>query len=244
MIAPRRNYWGVLAGATPQWWTPDKWGPMFEPDVPTIVEGREFRIGLTRGRPLGYEFGVSFVLKSMTEFSFERQGTGLFPPGSFNDFQTALITLSQIDPVQIPGAEFHSFIPIGRFGPRVQIGGLLGIGGAHVPDDPILKRVEGPPFVATATSTVPLPTLPAGGGFVLDDAGVAIPVPPGQTGATVTANARTISPLGSFMFLARAQIAADVLLAAPFKLRFSGGFNYPGAQLFGVEMVYLFGTGR
>ena len=244
VIAPRRNYWGVLAGATPQWWTPDKWGPMFEPDVPTIVEGREFRVGLTRGRPLGYEFGVSFVLKSMTEFSFERQGTGLFPPGSFNDFQTALITLSQIDPVQIPGAEFHSFIPIGRFGPRVQIGGLLGIGGAHVPDDPILKRVEGPPFVATATSTVPLPTLPAGGGFVLDDAGVAIPVPPGQTGATVTANARTISPLGSFMFLARAQIAADVLLAAPFKLRFSGGFNYPGAQLYGVEMVYMFGTGR
>ena len=80
VIAPRRNYWGVLAGATPQWWTPDKWGPMFEPDVPTIVEGREFRVGLTRGRPLGYEFGVSFVLKSMTEFSFERQGTGLFPP--------------------------------------------------------------------------------------------------------------------------------------------------------------------
>ena len=46
------------------------------------------------------------------------------------------------------------------------------------------------------------------------------------------------------MFLARAQIAADVLLAAPFKLRFSGGFNYPGAQLYGVEMVYMFGTGR
>jgi hypothetical protein len=40
------------------------------------------------------------------------------------------------------------------------------------------------------------------------------------------------------------QIAADVLLAAPFKLRFSAGYNHPGAQLFGIEMVYLFGTGR
>jgi hypothetical protein len=245
VIAPRRSYWGVLAGATPQWWTPDTWGGMFEPDIPTIVEGREFRVGLTRGRPLGYEFGVSFVLKSMTEFSFERQGRPLQIPGSSTgEFQAALVTLSQIDPVQIPGADFHAFIPIGRFGPRVQLGGILGLGGAHVPNDPILKRVEGPPFVATATSTIPLPTLPAAGGFVVDDAGVAIPVAPGQTGATVTANATTISPLGSFMFLARAQIAADVLLAAPFKLRFSGGFIYPGAQLFGVEMVYMFGTGR
>ena len=66
----------------------------------------------------------------------------------------------------------------------------------------------------------------------------------GKPVSTVTATASKISPLGRFMFLARAQIAADVLLAAPFKLRFSGGFNYPGAQLYGVEMVYMFGTGR
>jgi hypothetical protein len=243
VIAPRRSYWGVLAGATPQWWTPDTWGSMFEPDVPTKVEGREFRVGITRGRPLGYEFGVSFVQKSMTAFSFERQGGFFYNPNDQN-YQAALVTLSQIDPVQIPGADFHAFIPIGRFGPRVQLGGLLGLGGAHVPDALIQKRVEGPPFVSTSATDVPLATLPASGGAVVDDAGVALPLPPGQTYVTTTANVTTISPLGSFLFLARAQIAADVLLAAPFKLRFSGGFNYPGAQLFGIEMVYLFGTGR
>jgi hypothetical protein len=67
---------------------------------------------------------------------------------------------------------------------------------------------------------------------------------PGQTGATITTGATEISPLGSFLLLWRAQIAADVLIAAPFKVRFSAGFNYPGAQLFNIEAVYMFGTGR
>jgi hypothetical protein len=248
IIAPRRSYWGVLGGVTPKWWTPESWGPIFEPDDPDIVEGREFRIGITRGRPLGYEFGVSFVMKSLTEFVFNRDGASVFlggPTGiDFNAPLAARVTLSRIDPVKAPGVEFHSFIPMGRIGQRVLIGGLLGAGIAHVPKDPILKRVDGPPFVASATSNVGLTTLPPGGGFVFDDTGQAIPLAPGQTGAVVPADATTISPLESILILARGQIAADVLLAAPFKLRFSGGFNYPGAQLFGIEAVYLFGTGR
>jgi hypothetical protein len=44
---------GVLGGVTPKWWTPDSWGGVFEPDDPDVVEGREFRVGITRGRPLG-----------------------------------------------------------------------------------------------------------------------------------------------------------------------------------------------
>jgi hypothetical protein len=79
---------------------------------------------------------------------------------------------------------------------------------------------------------------------VVDDDGQAIPLPPGQTAAELDVSATEISPLGSVLILARGQIAADVLMARPFKLRFSGGFNYPGAQLFGIEAIYLFGTGR
>ena len=73
VLALRRSYWGVLGGFTPTWWTPETWGPLFEPFDPDFVEGREFRVGITRGRPLGYEFGVSFVRKSLTEFSFSEQ---------------------------------------------------------------------------------------------------------------------------------------------------------------------------
>jgi hypothetical protein len=246
VIAPRRSYWGVLGGATPRWWTPDSWGPMFEPDDPTLVGGREFRVGITRGRPLGYEFGVSFVRKSMTRFSFERAGMPVFNPTGTPSNElppTARITLTPLEPVQIPGAEFHAFVPIDRIGSRVQIGALLGAGGARVPDTPIQKRIAGPPFFASATSTTNLTTPPSDGGFVVDDHDQRIPLAPGETEAVVTVGATEISPLGSFLVLARGQIAADVLVARPLKLRFAAGFNYPGAQLFGVEVVYLFGTG-
>jgi len=247
LLAPRRSYWGVLGGVTPKWWTPGPWERLFGEDDPETVEGREFRVGLTRGRPLGYELGISYVRKSFTRFSFSREGRppvfGL-PDPTEQDPVAALITLSEIEPVQVPGVDFHLFVPIERIGERVQLGGLLGLGGARVPQTAILKRIEGPPFVATETSQNALRTLPPGGGYVLDDSGVPHPVAAGQTGTTVAANATSISPTGIFMFLARAQIAADLLVARPLKLRVSAGFVYPGAQLFGIEMVYLFGTGR
>jgi hypothetical protein len=75
-VAPRRMYWGVLGGVTPRWWLPDEWKSMFE-DA-TRLEGREIRIGITRGRPLGYEFGFSYVRKSLTDFLFEREGALVF----------------------------------------------------------------------------------------------------------------------------------------------------------------------
>jgi hypothetical protein len=250
VIAPRRSYWGVLGGAAPFWFTPH-WSEFFRnltPEAPFTMKGRDFRIGLTKGRPLGKEFGISFVRKSWTEFSFVREGRGAFvsSPGSVLGVEPLAprVTLSQIEPVQIPGLEFHSFVPIDKIGSRVQLGGLFGFGAARVPDAVIQKRIEGPPYLATATILDGFRTLPAAGGFVLDEDGQAFPVAPGQTGATATTGATEISPLGSFLLLARAQIAADVLVAAPFKIRFSAGFNYPGAQLFGIEAVYMFGTGR
>ena len=229
----------MFGGITPSWWTPP-WSNVFEDfEAETPLRGREFRVGVTRGRPLGKEFGVSFVRKSWTDFSFVRQGVGVAST-NFGS-QAARITFSPIESVQIPGVEFHTFIPMDRIGSRVQLGALLGGGGARVPGTRIQKRIEGPPFVASPSNSQPLPTVPAGGGFVYDENGDTVPVAPGQTGVTVTARAREISPLDDFVLLARAQIAADVLLAAPFKLRFSAGYNHPGAQLFGVEMVYLFG---
>ena len=249
-IAPRRSYWGVLGGAAPFWFTPH-WSEFFRNllyEEPFTLKGREFRIGLTNGRPLGKEFGISYVQKSWTEFSFVREGHAVpigttFPAPS----GAARITLSQIDPVQIPGFEFHAFVPIDRIASRVQLGGLFGAGAARVPDAAIQKRIEGPRYLATVNPTTGfngLATLPAAGGFVLDEDAEAFPVAPGQTGVTVTTGATEVSPLGSFLLLARAQIAADVLIATPFKIRFSAGFTYPGAQLFNIEAVYLFGTGR
>jgi hypothetical protein len=230
---------------------PASWGPLFGLYDAAVVEGREFRVGLTRGRPLGYEFGVSFVRKTITEFTFETQGASLMSSTSsggsftFTDHGAARVTFNRIASIQMPGAEFHSFFPIGRFGERLQLGGLLGLGAAHVPSEAIHKRVEGPPYVADPeTRTGITTTVPPGGAFVIGNNNEAFAVAAGETGVDTTADIRTISPLGSMLILARGQLALDVLLAAPFKVRFSGGFNYPGAQVFGIEAVYLFGTGR
>jgi hypothetical protein len=69
-------------------------------------------------------------------------------------------------------------------------------------------------------------------------------VAPGHTGVDAPATFMEVSSLQSAFFMARAQAAADVLVTPAFKLRFTAGFNYPGAQLFGIEAVYLFRTGR
>jgi hypothetical protein len=183
VIAPRRSYWGVLGGVTPKWWTPESWGPIFEPDDPENVEGQEFRVGITRGRPLGYEFGVSFVMKTLSDFTFVRQGfqfansaSGAGIPSAFFDIvQSSVITLTRIDPVRAPGVDFHSFVPIGKIGSRILLGGLLGAGIARVPDTAIRKRIQGPSYFASPTSLQPLATPPANGGFVVDEDGNAIP---------------------------------------------------------------------
>jgi hypothetical protein len=233
VLAPRRSYWGVVGGVTPRWWNPDSWGKLLDSYDPTNVEGRELRIGVTRGRPLGYEFGVSFVRKSMKPFTYQRIGYTVNP-----------ITLTSTKTIQIPGGEFHTFVPISRIGSRVQLGTVLGLGAARMPDAVIQKRIPGPPYYATATDFSPLTTPPAAGGFVEDDYQQRIPVAPGQTAAVTTVDASDISPYGRLFVLMRGEIAADVLVARPLKLRFSGGFNSPGAHLFNVEVVYLFGTGR
>jgi hypothetical protein len=66
----------------------------------------------------------------------------------------------------------------------------------------------------------------------------------GRRAWDVPANAPEISPLDNIFLMARGQVAADVLVARPFKLRFSAGFNYPGCSCSAIEAVYLFGTGR
>jgi hypothetical protein len=248
VLAPRQSFWGVLGGVTPRWWTPHRWGEFFQDlvsDSPVAMGGRDFRIGITHGRPLGYEFGFSYVEKSLTRFTFMREGVPLsLSTPTIQVSEGADITLTQIDTVRMVGADFHAFIPIDRIGSRVQLGALLAIGLSHVPDTPIRKHIEGPPFASNPSNFVGLPTPPADGGFVIDDDGQAWPLLPGQTGLDLPATAPEISPLNTNFLLARAQVAADVLVARPFKLRFSAGFNYPGMQLFGIEAIYLFGTGR
>jgi hypothetical protein len=151
IIAPRRSYWGVLGGITPKWWTPESWGPIFEPDDPENVEGQEFRVGITRGRPLGYEFGVSFVMKTLSDFTFVRQGfqfansaSGAGIPSAFFDIvQSSVITLTRIDPSARRASTSTRSCQSGEIGSRILLGGLLGAASRECPTPPSANEFKG-----------------------------------------------------------------------------------------------------
>ena len=182
--------------------------------------------------------GVSFVRKTVTSFTIVRLGSDRM-------LRAPAHTYLPLADLQMTGVDAHLVIPIARFGERVQLGILAAGGIAWIPDSPIQKRIDGPPFYADANSTVPLSSPPAAGGFVREwQFGEPVPLVPGTTHGVVPTSALEMSPTDYVWPLFRGQLAADFLLARPLKLRLAAGFHYPGAQAIGVDVVYLFRTGR
>jgi hypothetical protein len=62
-----RFHWGIFASFVPNWSIPGSMGNWFfeDPNSPKM-SGRDFRIGVVRGRQLGFEMGASFVRKTVT----------------------------------------------------------------------------------------------------------------------------------------------------------------------------------
>jgi hypothetical protein len=234
-----RFHWGLFGSFIPNWSTPGGMGTFFFDEVTSAkMSGRDLRIGVVRARPLGFEMGVSYVRKTVSSFTIVRW----VPPDVPSAGTTTFLPLADL---QMTGVDAHFVIPIARFGERVQLG-ILGAGGiAWIPNSPIQKRIDGPPFYADANSTVPLSSPPAAGGFVREwQLGEPVPLVPGTTHGVVPASAIDMSPTDYVWPLFRGQLAADFLLARPLKLRLAAGFHYPGAQAIGVDVVYLFRTGR
>ncbi len=243
---PPRSTWGVTIGLTPSWTTPTWGAEIFwdemHPDYPPVMSGRDFRIGVVRGRPLGFEFGLSLVQKTVNhDFVITKDNTlypDIAPLWSFRGIKD--VTLRAIDS--------HALFPVRRFGNRAQLGILVGGGLGAFPKETIQLRVEGPPFYAScanATSYVsPLREPPAGGAFLLSYQGGCLAAPAGARSAVTTVDMLSISPTDTLWLLFEAQVAVDVVVAPPLKVRFAAGINYPGTQRFGVDLVYFFRVPR
>lgn len=238
-----RSHWGVLVGIAPSWTTPTEWGRLFFEGIdssrPMRFEGRDLRLGVVRARPLGFEWGLSYVRKSVSkDFEVPREAFS-FGGTSFTPSET----YTGIENIEISGVDSHVVIPAGHIGRRVQIGALLGGGIGSVPETAVNKLVEGPPFYATCqSSAVQLPNPPASGGCLQDLFGTFIPLAPGARSATTLAPFSDVSIMDPMWLFWRMQLAVDVMVAEPLKVRFAGGFNFPSAQYFGVDLVYLFNT--
>ena len=235
-----RFHWGVFGSVIPKWSVPGSMGNLFfEDNTSPKMEGRDLRIGIVRGRQLGFEMGGSFVRTTVTSVnvvSRDVTNAGLHPT----------VTYTAPKPVHVTGVDAHIVIPIKKIGERVQLGILAGGGVAWVPETAIQAQIEGPPFYANATSTVPLSAPPASGGFVCCryQSQELLPLVPGTRYGITEAALYHVSPTDKFWMLLRGQLAADFLLAPPLKLRLATGFNFPGIQALGVDVVYLFRTGR
>jgi hypothetical protein len=217
-----------------------------DPTRELTVEGRDLSVGVVRGRPLGFEFGINYVRKSINKnFVLPSENFASFGlPGT----PVSTVTYTATENLEVTGVDSHVLIPAGRIGRRVQIGVLLGGGLGAVPTTTVRKTAEGPPFYAVcdqfSVGGPPLANPPATGGCVPDEYGQSVPLVPGTRYGQVDQRFQDILPMSSVWLFMRTQIAADVQIAQPLKVRFAGGFNFPSAQYFGVDLVYLFMTGQ
>ena len=99
-----------------------------------------------------------------------------------------------------------------------------------------------PDMAASCPDHEPQPlSPPPGGGFVIDnDRGACVPVPPGARAGTTTAEFTDVWTMEEYWIFIKTQVAVDFQVAPPLKIRAVGGFNFPSAQYFGVEAIYLF----
>ena len=232
-----RFHWGLLGSVIPNWTTPGNTGRLFFDDVASVkMSGRDLRIGVVRARQVGFELGISFVRKTVSSFTIVE--TSEF------EGDNVRVTYTPLGDLRMTGVDSHVVIPIARLGERVQLGILAGGGFGWTHDRPIQKRIEGPPFYADADSFVELSSPPATGGFVRDSFGERVPLVPNTTYGIASVSALENSPIDTLWPLLRGQFAADFLLARPLKLRLAAGYHYPGAQALGVDVIYLFSTGR
>jgi hypothetical protein len=177
--------WGVSASFTPRWSTPDGIKTIFLADEVSL-EGRDFRVGVVRGRTQGGDWGISFVRQTMN-------AGGVVDAGGVRDVLE--------EDVQMTGAAFEYFGVFTTIKRRVQIGVATSFGAASVKGTARRNDSEMVEF----NEVLKL------GGY----------------------NTR-VSPL------VRVELALAVIAVQGFKLKVSGGFNYPGVSRLTVGGVFLF----
>ncbi len=111
-----RPVWGVSASFTPRWTTPEGVKAIFLAEEVSL-EGRDFRLGIVRGRTHGSDWGVSFVRQTI-------KAGGVVDRDGVRD-------VIERD-VQITGAVLENFGVIATIKRRVQIALVTAVGAGAV----------------------------------------------------------------------------------------------------------------
>ena len=248
----RPSHWGIRASFSPTWTVADSLGDFGSRTTSHDIRGSDFRVGFVRGREWGREWGISLVRRAIKEGS-ERIVT---EPEFFFFFECdpsigpcdTTTTFTARKDASFWGVEAHYLAPIYRIGTRVQLGAFLA-GGIGLPYGGTLsQRTRGPIFEDPLAEFPDMPRqVPEGPGFIANAESFGstedfLEVLPGQVEALSETEAFDIFGNTDPIALVRVLLVADVSLGERAKLRFGGGFNYPGYELFSVDFVYLFGA--
>lgn len=149
---PRRNYWGLEGTVTPKWRVPEWQKIAFDADSVDLA-GKEFRIGVVRGRALGGDWGISYVHRTLND-------------------SAAAVVQSDGDVIattanSLRGVEIHRYAPFGTIRDRVQIGASFGIGAGWLRGEVLQTRPGSAPQTQPAKllfspGDVDFPVVPLG----------------------------------------------------------------------------------
>jgi hypothetical protein len=233
------SHWGVAGGVVPDWQTLSALKEVFTVDG-LNMSGREFRVGIVRGRTMSGDWGVSFVRRSFesrTSLPGEDAGascraTGRAVDGMWTGSEECLASRVAYLPfeVMLNGVELNKFIPFGTIKRRVQIG-LNVAAGAGWTNDMVRRETREVEYSRPATGPVSQPV-------VFGDPG---PETVRQIAEEPVEFRELLVGGISPMPLGKLELAVAVIAAPRLKVRVSGGLNFPGTHRVAVTMVYFFG---
>jgi hypothetical protein len=150
--------WAITGTFVPQWAVPGKAGDFIDAEVD--VSGREFRVGIGRGRTESGDWAISFVQKTVKDGSQIREidddpfcsnGQCYDTSGSF-----------ALNGVKATGVEIHKMWHIATIKDRIQIGMDFAAGVAHLSGETIETEADlrfannGAVSVVSTTTTKPV----------------------------------------------------------------------------------------
>jgi hypothetical protein len=209
------SHWGVAFSITPKWNVPARFNSLFDAETSVDLQSTDFSIGIARGKDQSGDWSVSYIRKSFKDGSSVSSVST--ECGTFGTSGCFLIGDSRIlRGVTLSGVEALKFIPFVTIKQRVQIGATVG-GGigtlAGTLETHSFSAEQIPPFTRLNLR---------------------------QAEEVTTEEAKELFPI-SVVPLAKAEIAAAVLVAPGLKIRASGGLDFPGQNMFRLTAVYLFG---
>lgn len=225
VVEAQDSHWGVTASFVPKWKpVPELYDLIWDVENLQPESRREFRIGLVRGSDRGGDWSVTFVRNSFRTSQVYEQSFGSF---GFTD-QTGKLQVVDVagsirtfpGTVEHVGVKFEKFTPFVTIRDRVQVGLTYGGGIGSLRGTVVERRYE------TQVSTPPPFFRPVVGA---------------RTETTVSTEVKELYTPG-FVPIGSVEAAVAIIPAPGFKVRLTGGFNYPNTQVFSVTFNYLIGS--